>query len=125
MTSTTSRRRWADEARDRVSALLGAATGWEQDDDRRALHRARSPAGAPRPTAPCGDVGGGDRRRAFRSIFRRHPAGVAVVALRDGDRPVGFTATSVISVSAEPAAADLLRRRDVVVLAGPAAGEQR
>jgi len=39
----------------------------------------------------------------FRSIFRRHPAGVAVVALRDGDRPVGFTATSVISVSAEPA----------------------
>jgi flavin reductase (DIM6/NTAB) family NADH-FMN oxidoreductase RutF len=40
---------------------------------------------------------------AFRSIFRQHPAGVAVVALRDADRPVGFTATSVISVSAEPA----------------------
>jgi flavin reductase (DIM6/NTAB) family NADH-FMN oxidoreductase RutF len=40
---------------------------------------------------------------AFRSIFRRHPAGVAVIALRDGDRPVGFTATSVISVSAQPA----------------------
>jgi flavin reductase (DIM6/NTAB) family NADH-FMN oxidoreductase RutF len=40
---------------------------------------------------------------AFRSIFRRHPAGVAVVALREGDRPVGFTATSVVSVSAEPA----------------------
>lgn len=40
---------------------------------------------------------------AFRAVFRRHPAGVAVVALRDGDRPVGFTATSVISVSAEPA----------------------
>ncbi|HEY0237044.1 MAG TPA: flavin reductase family protein [Friedmanniella sp.] len=39
---------------------------------------------------------------AFRSIFRRHPAGVAVIALRDGDRPVGLTATSVISVSAEP-----------------------
>jgi flavin reductase (DIM6/NTAB) family NADH-FMN oxidoreductase RutF len=39
---------------------------------------------------------------AFRSIFRRHPAGVAIVALSDGDRPVGFTATSVISVSAEP-----------------------
>ena len=42
------------------------------------------------------------RSEAFRSIFRRHPAGVAVVALRDGDGPVGFTATSVISVSAEP-----------------------
>lgn len=40
---------------------------------------------------------------AFRSIFRQHPAGVAVVALRDGDRPVGFTATSVVSVSADPA----------------------
>jgi len=40
---------------------------------------------------------------AFRAIFRQHPAGVAVVALRDDDRPVGFTATSVISVSAEPA----------------------
>lgn len=40
---------------------------------------------------------------AFRAIFRRHPAGVAVVALRDGDRPVGFTATSVVSVSADPA----------------------
>ncbi|SDS96197.1 NADH-FMN oxidoreductase RutF, flavin reductase (DIM6/NTAB) family [Friedmanniella luteola] len=39
---------------------------------------------------------------AFRAIFRRHPAGVAVVTLTDGDRPVGFTATSVISVSAEP-----------------------
>ncbi|MEN5073372.1 flavin reductase family protein [Isoptericola cucumis] len=38
----------------------------------------------------------------FRSVFRGHPAGVAVVALRDGGRPVGFTATSVISVSAEP-----------------------
>ena len=40
---------------------------------------------------------------AFSAIFRHHPAGVAVVALRDGDRPVGFTATSVVSVSADPA----------------------
>jgi flavin reductase (DIM6/NTAB) family NADH-FMN oxidoreductase RutF len=39
----------------------------------------------------------------FRAVFRAHPAGVAVVALVDeGGRPVGFTATSVISVSAEP-----------------------
>ncbi|MFE6967987.1 flavin reductase family protein [Isoptericola sp. NPDC057653] len=38
----------------------------------------------------------------FRSVFRGHPAGVAVVALLDGGRPVGFTATSVISVSADP-----------------------
>ncbi len=38
----------------------------------------------------------------FRSVFRRHPAGVAVIGLQDGGRLVGFTATSVISVSAEP-----------------------
>jgi flavin reductase (DIM6/NTAB) family NADH-FMN oxidoreductase RutF len=35
-------------------------------------------------------------------VFRSHPAGVAVIALVDDGRPVGFTATSVISVSAEP-----------------------
>ena len=39
---------------------------------------------------------------AFRSVFRRHPSGVAVVALTDDGGPVGFTATSVISVSADP-----------------------
>ncbi|PWD50925.1 flavin oxidoreductase [Serinibacter arcticus] len=40
----------------------------------------------------------------FREIFRRHPAGVAVVTLVDPvlGRNVGFTATSVISVSAAP-----------------------
>jgi flavin reductase (DIM6/NTAB) family NADH-FMN oxidoreductase RutF len=38
----------------------------------------------------------------FKAIFRQHPAGVAVVTLRHRERLVGFTATSVISVSAEP-----------------------
>ncbi len=39
----------------------------------------------------------------YKAVFRGHPAGVVVVTLRDADgRPVGFTATSVISVSAEP-----------------------
>lgn len=38
----------------------------------------------------------------YKQVFRRHAAGVAVVTLRDGDRLVGFTATSVISVSAAP-----------------------
>ncbi len=38
----------------------------------------------------------------YKQVFRRHAAGVAVVTLRDADRPVGFTATSVISVSAAP-----------------------
>lgn len=39
---------------------------------------------------------------AFRSVFRAHPAGVAVITTRHAGRPVGFTATSVISVSAAP-----------------------
>ncbi|MGW7417053.1 flavin reductase family protein [Streptomyces sp. NPDC054863] len=39
----------------------------------------------------------------FRSVFRRHAAGVAVItAAGDGPRPVGFTATSLNSVAAEP-----------------------
>lgn len=38
----------------------------------------------------------------FKAIFRQHPAGVAVITLRHHDRLVGFTATSVISVSADP-----------------------
>ncbi|WP_454041664.1 flavin reductase family protein [Cellulosimicrobium sp. Marseille-Q8652] len=38
----------------------------------------------------------------YKAVFRQHPAGVAVVALEHEGRPVGFTATSVISVSAAP-----------------------
>jgi flavin reductase (DIM6/NTAB) family NADH-FMN oxidoreductase RutF len=37
----------------------------------------------------------------LRSVFRRHAAGVAVITAR-GERPVGFTATSLASVAAEP-----------------------
>lgn len=37
----------------------------------------------------------------FRSVFRRHAAGVAVITAQ-GERPVGFTATSLTSVAAEP-----------------------
>lgn len=37
----------------------------------------------------------------LRSAFRRHAAGVAVITARGTD-PVGFTATSLTSVSAEP-----------------------
>ncbi|MFV0131116.1 flavin reductase family protein [Streptomyces sp. HMX112] len=37
----------------------------------------------------------------LRSVFRRHAAGVAVVTAR-GDGPVGFTATSLSSVAADP-----------------------
>ncbi|MEU5714614.1 flavin reductase family protein [Streptomyces sp. NPDC020403] len=37
----------------------------------------------------------------LRSVFRQHAAGVAVITAA-GERPVGFTATSLTSVAAEP-----------------------
>ncbi|MEV4442371.1 flavin reductase family protein [Streptomyces sp. NPDC049577] len=42
-----------------------------------------------------------DLSHLLRSVFRRHAAGVAVITAR-GARPVGFTATSLTSVAAEP-----------------------
>ncbi|MFJ9737111.1 flavin reductase family protein [Streptomyces sp. NPDC101166] len=38
----------------------------------------------------------------LRSVFRRHAAGVAVITASGESGPVGFTATSLTSVSAEP-----------------------
>ncbi|SPF05590.1 flavin reductase family protein [Streptomyces sp. MA5143a] len=38
----------------------------------------------------------------LRSVFRRHAAGVAVITAQGLAGPVGFTATSLTSVSAEP-----------------------
>ncbi|MEV8034496.1 flavin reductase family protein [Streptomyces sp. NPDC002742] len=38
----------------------------------------------------------------LRSVFRRHAAGVAVITASGARGPVGFTATSLTSVSAEP-----------------------
>ncbi|MGP2438795.1 flavin reductase family protein [Streptomyces sp. JW3] len=38
----------------------------------------------------------------LRSVFRRHAAGVAVITASGPSGPVGFTATSLTSVSAEP-----------------------
>ncbi|MFD9483414.1 flavin reductase family protein [Streptomyces sp. NPDC059991] len=38
----------------------------------------------------------------FRAVFRQHAAGVAVITAQRGGRPVGFTATSLNSVAAEP-----------------------
>lgn len=52
-------------------------------------------AAAPRPSP------GIDRDR-FKQMFRRHPAGVVVVALDAGEGPVGFTATSLTSLSLDP-----------------------
>ncbi|MDN3292871.1 flavin reductase family protein [Streptomyces ficellus] len=56
-------------------------------------------------TSGPGTSGPGTSRLAppdlFRSVFRRHAAGVAVITAR-GELPVGFTATSLTSVAAEP-----------------------
>ncbi|AMB59908.1 flavin oxidoreductase [Microterricola viridarii] len=38
----------------------------------------------------------------FKAAFRRHPAGVAVITAESAEGPVGLTASSVASVSAEP-----------------------
>lgn len=66
-------------------------------------------------------------RDAFTSLFRGHPAGVAVITADAGDGPVALTATSVVSVSAEPpllifsisalsSSADVLARAATVVV---------
>lgn len=38
----------------------------------------------------------------FRAFFRNHPAGVVVITASTDEGPVGFTAGSLVSVSAEP-----------------------
>jgi len=46
---------------------------------------------------------GGLSADEFKGAFRNHPAGVAVITADIGEGPVGLTATSVFSVSADPA----------------------
>jgi len=65
--------------------------------------------GAPVPEQPAAGVPGtgadGPSQVSpddFKAVFRRHPAGVAVVTFTHGGALYGFTATSVISVSADP-----------------------
>jgi flavin reductase (DIM6/NTAB) family NADH-FMN oxidoreductase RutF len=63
----------------------------------------------------------------FKSAFRGHPGGVAVITADAGDGPVGLTATSVISASVEPnilafsvsefsSSTPTIRRADTVVV---------
>jgi flavin reductase (DIM6/NTAB) family NADH-FMN oxidoreductase RutF len=67
------------------------------------------------------------RSDAFKLAFRHHAAGVAVITADAGDGPVGITATSVFSVSAEPplmafsisgraSAAPTIRRAETLVV---------
>lgn len=57
----------------------------------------------PVPAQLPGDQPGSLRSEEFKAVFRNHPAGVAVVTCATPSGPAGFTATSVISVAAEPA----------------------
>ena len=70
---------------------------------------------------------GGLQPEQFKLAFRNHAAGVAVITADAGDGPVGLTATSVFSVSAEPpllvfslsdrsSSAPTIRRADTVVV---------
>lgn len=56
--------------------------------------------GGPHP--PLDAHPGGVAPDTFRSVFRRHPAGVSVVTLDGPSGPVGFTATSLASLSLDP-----------------------
>lgn len=52
----------------------------------------------------CVHAGTADRvdPGTFRELFRHYPNGVAIVTAAGPNGPVGFTATSVVSISAEP-----------------------
>jgi flavin reductase (DIM6/NTAB) family NADH-FMN oxidoreductase RutF len=79
-------------------------TAWALDPVHSEPVRSRPPHAGPigrvEPGPAASDPGEVDDD-VFRSVFRRHAAGVAVVTAA-GDRPVGFAATSVISVSLRP-----------------------
>jgi flavin reductase (DIM6/NTAB) family NADH-FMN oxidoreductase RutF len=49
------------------------------------------------------NLSGGLTPEEFKEAFRHHPAGVVVITADAGDGPVGLTASSVFSVSADPA----------------------
>lgn len=51
---------------------------------------------------PSRHLGGSLSADEFKTLFRGHPGGVAVITADAGDGPVALTATSVSSVSADP-----------------------
>lgn len=63
-----------------------------------AFHAGTTRTEVGRAVEPFGGLSAAD----FKLAFRNHPAGVAVITADAGDGPVGLTATSVFSVSAEP-----------------------
>lgn len=81
-----------------VESTVKSAAGSEATPASRPAATAASPAAADR---DWHDVPGFDAA-VFRSAFRRHAAGVAVITASGPAGPVGFTATSLTSVAAEP-----------------------
>lgn len=61
-----------------------------------AAHDVRSPAGTA--SAFADTISADD----FKAAFRNHPAGVSVITTQSANGPVGLTASSVFSVSANP-----------------------
>ena len=57
---------------------------------------------SPRELADLSLLPSGLTPESFKTAFRNHPAGVAVITANSPDGPVALTATSVVSVSAEP-----------------------
>ncbi len=57
---------------------------------------------SPRELADLSLLPSGVTPESFKTAFRNHPAGVAVITANSPDGPVALTATSVVSVSAEP-----------------------
>jgi flavin reductase (DIM6/NTAB) family NADH-FMN oxidoreductase RutF len=51
---------------------------------------------------PAGESKASISAEIFVGVFRHHPAGVTVITLDSALGPVGFTATSVVSISVEP-----------------------
>ncbi|MDR8398711.1 flavin reductase family protein [Paraburkholderia sp. USG1] len=60
--------------------------------------------GVPNHPTPCNAVRAAEpaMRELFKGAFRRHAAGVAIITAEGKQGPVALTATSVISVSADP-----------------------
>lgn len=92
--------------------------------------RSSSLAGMPQTATPPGEQRSFDPSLSaddFKTLFRGHPGGVAVITADDGTGPVALTATSVSSVNAEPpllvfsvsaqsSASDVLLRAETVVV---------
>ncbi|MBN9189315.1 MAG: flavin reductase family protein [Microbacterium sp.] len=57
---------------------------------------------APEPVRPPAHVGESLSADEFKTLFRGHPGGVAIITADGPDGPVALTATSVSSISADP-----------------------